>query len=122
MRSRTAHGPRPTLRVHTWPITLDICRAISDLDFHGDPADEIIAATSVVHRVPLLTPDRQLRARGCRLLGGLGEVVPRLSDLAHDRVVGVGVLQHVEHVVLDRHRLVDAPEFAILAGEPRLHA
>ena len=48
-------------RVHTWPITLDICRAIRDLGFRGDPADEIIAATSVVHRVPLLTRDRQLR-------------------------------------------------------------
>ena len=48
-------------RVHTWPITLDICRAIRDLDFRGDPADEIIAATSVVHRVPLLTRDRQLK-------------------------------------------------------------
>ncbi len=48
-------------RVHTWPITLDICRAIRDLDLRGDPADEIIAATSVVHRVPLLTRDRQLK-------------------------------------------------------------
>ncbi len=48
-------------RVHTWPITLDICRAIRDLDLRGDPADEIIAATSVVHRVGLLTRDRQLK-------------------------------------------------------------
>ena len=48
-------------RVHTWPITLDICRAIRDLDVRGDPADEIIAATSVVHRVGLLTRDRQMR-------------------------------------------------------------
>jgi PIN domain nuclease of toxin-antitoxin system len=31
------------------------------LDFRGDPADEIIAATSVVHRAPLLTRDRQIR-------------------------------------------------------------
>jgi PIN domain nuclease of toxin-antitoxin system len=36
------------------------------LDFRGDPADEIIAATSVVHRVPLLTRDR--RIRGSRIV------------------------------------------------------
>jgi len=44
--------------VHIWPLTLEICREIHNLDFHSDPADEIIAATSVVHRVPLLTRDR----------------------------------------------------------------
>jgi PIN domain nuclease of toxin-antitoxin system len=48
-------------RIHTWPISLEVCRAIPDLDFDSDPADEIIAATSVVHRVPLLTRDRRLR-------------------------------------------------------------
>jgi PIN domain nuclease of toxin-antitoxin system len=48
-------------RVHTWPLTLDICRTIRDLDFRGDPADELIAATSVVHRVPLVTRDRTIR-------------------------------------------------------------
>lgn len=49
-------------RIHTWPITLDVCRAIPGLDFRSDPADEIIAATSLVHRVPLVTRDRKLRA------------------------------------------------------------
>jgi PIN domain nuclease of toxin-antitoxin system len=44
--------------VHTWPLTLEICRAIRALDFHSDPADEIIAATSLVHHIPLLTRDR----------------------------------------------------------------
>jgi PIN domain nuclease of toxin-antitoxin system len=48
-------------RVHTWPITLDICRALRGLDFRADPADELIAATSVVHRVPLVTRDRVIR-------------------------------------------------------------
>ena len=48
--------------LHTWPLSLDVCRAISSLDFRGDPADEIIAATSVVHRVPLVTRDRRIRA------------------------------------------------------------
>ncbi len=48
-------------RLHVWPITLDVCRAIRTLDFRGNPADELIAATSLVHRVPLLTRDRQLK-------------------------------------------------------------
>lgn len=48
-------------RIHTWPITLDVCRAIRSLDFQGDPADEIIAATSVTHRVPLVTRDSAIR-------------------------------------------------------------
>lgn len=47
--------------VHVWPITLDIARTIRQLDVKVDPADEIIAATSIVHRVPLLTRDRRLR-------------------------------------------------------------
>ena len=48
-------------RIHTWPITLDICRALRTLDFRSDPADELIAATSIVHRVPLVTRDRTIR-------------------------------------------------------------
>src|SRR6185436_19124077 len=50
---------RALARIDTWPLTLDICRSIKALDFDSDPADEIIAATSVVHRVPLLTRDRR---------------------------------------------------------------
>ncbi len=49
-------------RLHVWPIDLAIARASTQLDFRSDPADELIAATSVVHRVPLLTRDRRLRA------------------------------------------------------------
>ncbi len=52
---------RTLSRIHTWPITIDICREIRALDFRSDPADEIIAATSVVHRVPLVTRDRKLK-------------------------------------------------------------
>jgi PIN domain nuclease of toxin-antitoxin system len=48
-------------RIRIWPLDLDVCRAIRQLDFRGDPADEIIAATSLVHRVPLVTRDRQIR-------------------------------------------------------------
>jgi PIN domain nuclease of toxin-antitoxin system len=30
------------------------------LDIQGDPADELIAATSAIHNVPLVTRDRAL--------------------------------------------------------------
>ena len=46
--------------LHIWPLDLDVARASIDLDFRGDPADELIAATSVVHNIPLLTRDRQM--------------------------------------------------------------
>lgn len=52
---------RTLARIHLWPLTLDVCRAIRTLDFRGDPADEIIAATSLVHRVPLVTRDARIR-------------------------------------------------------------
>jgi PIN domain nuclease of toxin-antitoxin system len=48
-------------RIHTWPITLDVCRAMRQLDFRSDPADELIASTSIVHQVPLLTRDSRIR-------------------------------------------------------------
>ena len=48
-------------RVHVWPIDLAVARASTRLDFDSDPADELIAATSVVHNVPLLTRDRVIR-------------------------------------------------------------
>ncbi len=52
---------RVLARLHIWPLDLEIARASVRLDFRGDPADEIIAATSVVHGVPLLTRDRVIR-------------------------------------------------------------
>ncbi|MGH9312196.1 MAG: PIN domain-containing protein [Vicinamibacterales bacterium] len=52
---------RTLSRIHTWPVTLEICRVIRTLDFRGDPADEIIAATSLHHHVPLVTRDRAIR-------------------------------------------------------------
>lgn len=45
-----------------WPLDRDVCLALRRLDFHADPADEIIAATTLVHRVPLVTRDRRLRS------------------------------------------------------------
>ncbi len=43
-----------------YPITLEIARQSAALDFRSDPADEIIAATSIVERMPLLTRDRKI--------------------------------------------------------------
>ena len=47
--------------VHVWPITVDIAKQSTRLDIRGDPADELIAATSIVHNVPLVTRDRRLQ-------------------------------------------------------------
>ncbi|MBI3208052.1 MAG: PIN domain-containing protein [Candidatus Solibacter usitatus] len=47
-------------RIHVWPIDLAVCRQLRFLDFKSDPADEIIAATSVVNGAPLVTRDRRL--------------------------------------------------------------
>lgn len=51
---------RTLSKVHVWPITRDIAHASTRLDVKGDPADELIAATSIVHHVPLLTRDRAI--------------------------------------------------------------
>ena len=48
--------------LHVWPLDLAISRQATRLDFKSDPADELIAATSLVHQVPLLTRDRRIRA------------------------------------------------------------
>jgi PIN domain nuclease of toxin-antitoxin system len=48
-------------RIHTWPLSWDVCRTSCRLDVKGDPADQLIAATSLVHNVPLVTRDRALR-------------------------------------------------------------
>ncbi|MDA1315153.1 MAG: type II toxin-antitoxin system VapC family toxin [Acidobacteria bacterium] len=47
--------------VYVWPLDLAVCRQIRRLDFKGDPADEIIASTSIVNNVPLVTRDRVIR-------------------------------------------------------------
>jgi PIN domain nuclease of toxin-antitoxin system len=49
---------RVLARVHVWPLTREIAQASTRLDIRGDPADELIAATSVVHKIPLVTRDR----------------------------------------------------------------
>ena len=52
---------RTLSRLHVWPVDLEVARMSTRLNFGGDPADELIAATSVVHRVPLVTRDRAIR-------------------------------------------------------------
>lgn len=55
--------------IHTWPLSLPVVRTLPLLDFRSDPADELIAATSIVHNAPLLTRDRRiLRSRVVPLL------------------------------------------------------
>src|SRR5262245_49983644 len=51
---------RALARVHIWPLTREVAHASTPLDINGDPADELIGATSLVHNVPLLTRDRAL--------------------------------------------------------------
>ena len=51
---------RALRRIHTWPLTLEICRQSCRLDISTDPADELIAATSVIENIPLVTRDRAL--------------------------------------------------------------
>jgi PIN domain nuclease of toxin-antitoxin system len=46
--------------IHIWPIDLQVFRALNRLDFKNDPADEIIAATSLAFQIPLLTRDRKI--------------------------------------------------------------
>lgn len=52
---------RALSQVHVWPITREIAHMSTRLDIKSDPADELIAATSIVHNLPLLTRDRALR-------------------------------------------------------------
>ena len=52
---------RTLSRIQVWPLDLEVCRAIRALDVRGDPADDLIAATSLVHGLPLVTRDRRLR-------------------------------------------------------------
>ena len=42
------------------PIDLTVLAALDELDFRSDPADELIAATSLAHKIPLATRDQRL--------------------------------------------------------------
>ena len=66
-KGRLTHGlDSPSLvpalrRIHVWPITSEICLNLRNLDFRSDPADELIAATSLTHNIALVTRDRRIR-------------------------------------------------------------
>ena len=51
---------RVLTKIQVWPIDLEVCRHLKRIDFKSNPADELIAATSLVHRVPLLTRDTKI--------------------------------------------------------------
>lgn len=55
----------PAGRVRILPLTTEIALRAYQWpdDFHGDPADRIIAATAVLHRLTLVTSDEKLIAR-----------------------------------------------------------
>lgn len=51
---------RALSRIHVWPLDLRVCLKTMELDFHSDPTDKIIAATSIIYKVPLLTRDQTI--------------------------------------------------------------
>lgn len=55
----------PPSRIKVLPLNSDIALRAYEwpADFHGDPADRIIAATAVAHRLTLVTSDEKLLAR-----------------------------------------------------------
>src|SRR3954464_15547809 len=56
-------------QLHVWPITRAVCRRLPVLDFHSDPADELIAATSLTHDIALVTRDVRIRRSKVLKLG-----------------------------------------------------
>ncbi len=52
---------RALSRLTIWPLDARVCARLRELDFQRDPADEIIAATSVAYSAPLLTRDERIR-------------------------------------------------------------
>jgi len=47
-------------KITIFPLTAEVCVEMRKLDFKSDPAGEIIAATSLVHNVKLLTRDKKI--------------------------------------------------------------
>jgi PIN domain nuclease of toxin-antitoxin system len=57
----SAEFTRVFARVHVWPLDAAVCKQSTELDFSSDPADQLIAATSLVYHVPLVTRDDKIR-------------------------------------------------------------
>ena len=51
---------RSLKRVNVLAVDYFVCSALEWLDFQSDPADEIIAATSLAYGIPLLTRDTRI--------------------------------------------------------------
>jgi PIN domain nuclease of toxin-antitoxin system len=49
-------------QLEIWPISREVCLNIAALDFRSDPADELIASTSLTYGAPLMTRDKKIRA------------------------------------------------------------
>ena len=47
--------------VEIWPLSREVCNSMLGLDFFSDPADELIAATSLTYRIPLVTRNHRMR-------------------------------------------------------------
>lgn len=47
-------------QTHVWAVDRQVAYALLQIDFRADPADELIAATSIAHNVPLVTRDVRL--------------------------------------------------------------
>lgn len=48
-------------RIEILPLSREVCLKLRALDFKSDPADQIIAATSLAYKIPLLTRDARIR-------------------------------------------------------------
>ncbi len=48
-------------QIEVMPVNYLVCRSLALLDFRSDPADEIIAATSLAYQIPLVTRDSRIR-------------------------------------------------------------
>lgn len=59
------HESMPKGRIKLLPLTMEIALAAYQWpdDFHGDPADRVIAATSRLHGLTLVTSDEKLLVR-----------------------------------------------------------
>ena len=56
------HLVRLLQKLNVLPLTTTVARVSTQLDFAADPADELIAATSIVYSVPLMTRDSKIRS------------------------------------------------------------